>query len=194
SARDLSVAIELVNGSEQKGLMQHRRQQGIGHAMSGDVDQRDPALVLTSLEVLDNVQPAFGTRTVDACLEIEPRLEVEVGDVVPPDGSAPLERAAPDVKALESGDLTWKRDQLLRNVLEILQLTGEPLQLVSGLRFVDEHVGCSMIAGRNGQTWSLWQRRCDRSILPTHNRKELQCHSDRQLSLVPCPRPFFLLP
>src|SRR4029453_19264580 len=140
SARDLSVAIELVNGSEQKGLMQHRRQQGIGHAMSGDVDQRDPALVLTSLEVLDNVQPAFGTRTVDACLEIEPRLEVEVGDVVAADGSAHLERAAPDVKAHESGDIPWKRDQLLRNGLEILQLTGEPLQLVSGVRFVDEHV------------------------------------------------------
>src|SRR4029450_11428895 len=50
SSRDLTVAIELVDRPEQKRLMQHRRQERIGHAMPGHVDQRDASLVLTLFE------------------------------------------------------------------------------------------------------------------------------------------------
>ena len=61
--------------------------------------------------------------------------------MVAADRAAHLERPAPDVEALEGWDLAGQGYELLRDVLEILQLAREPLQFLSGLRFVYEHGG-----------------------------------------------------
>ncbi len=57
-ARDLAVHVELVEGADQERLVQHGREQRVGHPVSGDIDDGDPGPMLASTQVLGDIRPS----------------------------------------------------------------------------------------------------------------------------------------
>ena len=51
-------AVEFIKGTEQKGLMQHRREQGIRRSMSRHIENRNSSHFLASLQICHNFRSA----------------------------------------------------------------------------------------------------------------------------------------
>ena len=108
--------------------MQHCREEGVGHLVTGDVDHRDTRLVLTALQVAP--QPRAGPSSPcpgDPRLEIEAMLEVDVDDVVATDRAVERQRAAPHVDAVQARHVAGQRHQVLGDALEIIEFASEAL-------------------------------------------------------------------
>jgi hypothetical protein len=81
---DIPVDVELVQNTREKCLVEHRRQQGVGHAVPAHVrDQHsDPIAVGTQAVGHGNITPL--ARALDSGLEIVATLEIDEDEVVSP--------------------------------------------------------------------------------------------------------------
>src|SRR5262245_10219667 len=121
----MAVHVELVQRAHQKGLMHHRGEQRIGHAMAGDVDERDAGRLPAAPKVLGSVGSPLTQGARDASFEVEPLLEVDVDDVIAARGAEQRPRAAPDVDARQPRHLTRRRDQIAGDVLKVFELSHQ---------------------------------------------------------------------
>ena len=105
--------------------MQHRGEQRIGDAVAGHIDQDNARHPLTAAQMFGNIAAASCDRRLDARRQIEPLLEIDVNEVIAADRPVQRQRPSEDIDPREAREIAWLGQQVLRDLLEVIQLSGE---------------------------------------------------------------------
>ena len=145
-SRHASEHVQFIDQAQEKGLVEHRRDERVRHPMPRDIQDGDAAHRLATLQILDDVEPPVLDAALDSGVQIEPLLEVHIDHVVAADHAIQGERAPVNVNATQLGDIPWLRDQAFCDCFEILQLARQlPYQVapvgMHNPRFEDGHGG-----------------------------------------------------
>jgi hypothetical protein len=93
--------------------------------MAGHIEHGDAGRPLAAEEILDDFGALLFDSLLDAPVEIEALLEIDVDQVIAPDDAVQRKGAAMDVEAMETRKISGFWNQVLGNLLEILQLVTE---------------------------------------------------------------------
>jgi hypothetical protein len=81
--------------------------------------------MLAASQFLAEVGATVCDGILDARRKIEPLLEIDVDKVVTADGPVQRHRSAEDIDALQAWEIAWLRQQVLRDLFEVVQLSAE---------------------------------------------------------------------
>jgi len=110
--------------------VEHRGEQGVGHPVPRDVDERNAAGAPASLEILNDIQATGCARAIDAGRQVESLFEIDVRDVVAAHRTRERERATPHVESPNRRHLARQGHELLRDLLKVLELARQASKLV----------------------------------------------------------------
>ena len=132
--RDLPIAVELVQRPEQERLVNHGRQQRVGHLVPRRVEHGDARPVAATPQSIHDRRRSPRFRLGDSRLQVVTLLEIDVDEVVASHRAAQGTGASPDVEPGQPRHLSRFRHEPVGDLLEVPQLLGGDRRQVARVR------------------------------------------------------------
>jgi hypothetical protein len=110
---------------KQERLMEHRGDQGVGHAVPGSVRHEHAGALLQSPQIARDVGAPLPFRLGDAGIEVVPPFEVDPRQMVASHHVVQRERQAGEVESADARHVAGGRPEKLSHFMEVPQLVGE---------------------------------------------------------------------